>query len=100
MPLYCCEDCGCVENTALGFYWLRTSELWPEEFRGKQLCSECGPLLYADGEPSDFGKWHGRFEKKSATGYLIDNWGFLWPPDMDLSRLPKDYRIVGKVEPL
>ena len=42
MSLYQCEDCGAMENTALGHYW-------GEE---RKLCSECG-----------FGKWHGKFSK-------------------------------------
>ena len=42
MSLYQCEQCGAMENTALGSYWLQK----------KKLCSEC-----ADGV------WHGRFEK-------------------------------------
>jgi len=42
MSLYQCEECGAVENTALGAYW----------FRDKKLCSEC-----------DTGKWHNSFPK-------------------------------------
>ena len=32
MPLFVCEKCGCVENTALGKYWAEK----------ERLCSECG----------------------------------------------------------
>lgn len=43
MSLYQCEQCGAMENTALGSYW-------GEE---RKLCSECGPDR----------KWHGQFSK-------------------------------------
>lgn len=70
MGLYKCEKCGCVENTALGWYW--TASLladdcdWSEvgeEYKGKKLCSECAPKKYKDGKPTGFGKWHGHFPK-------------------------------------
>ncbi len=65
VSLYQCEKCGCVENTALGFYHSRTlSDLWPSEYTGKALCSECGPTKYRSGEPAQYGKWHGKFPKK------------------------------------
>jgi hypothetical protein len=70
MPLYKCEKCGCVENTALGLYWMRShpeSYDWSEvgeEFKGKALCSECAPKRYINGEPTKYGKWHGRFPKE------------------------------------
>jgi len=43
MPLFICQRCKTIENSALGQYW--TSK--------EKLCSECA-----------FGKWHGRFEKE------------------------------------
>lgn len=54
MSLYECEECHCVENTALGDYW-------GAKLDGKPVrCSEC-----ADGE------WHGQFPKLSVeeAGY-------------------------------
>lgn len=101
MSLYRCEACGCVENTALGFYWTRREECYPPQYRGKKLCSECGPPVMKAGnhlENTEFGTWHGRFPKESAAGWLVDSQGFLWPPDQDLSQLPKHLTIVGKVE--
>lgn len=47
MPLFNCEKCGAVENTALGAYWGRKHQKQPE------LCSECHT-----------GKWHGKFPKE------------------------------------
>lgn len=49
MPLFICKNCGCIENTALGFYWPAGAE---------PLCSECA-----------FGKWHGYFDKKYPRDY-------------------------------
>jgi len=68
MPLFKCEICGCIENTACGHYW---SKDWPQ-FKGtileKALCSECTPTTYPNGEINTRGgKWHGKFEKKQAT---------------------------------
>ncbi len=47
MPLFKCEKCGCVENTALCGYWWRGNK--------KALCSECDP---------EFRRWHHRFPRK------------------------------------
>ena len=54
MPLFVCEKCGCVENTALGNYWLAK----------ERLCGEC----YT-------GSWHGRFPKRKATAEELANLG-------------------------
>ena len=49
MPLFVCSNCGCVDNTATGFYWMQSE---------KPLCAECGP------ENLGGGKWHGVFPKR------------------------------------
>lgn len=83
MPLFKCSVCHCVENTALGHYWVPNSEGEPV------LCSECHT-----------GEWHGQFDKKSATGWLIDDNGTLWSKkQVDAGLLPKHYKIVGEVPP-
>ena len=43
MPLFVCEKCKCIENSALGHYWGEK----------EKLCSECSR-----------GVWHGRFPKE------------------------------------
>lgn len=58
MPLFECENCHHVDNTALTNYWLRGS--------GPALCSLC-----------DFGRWHGRFERRPASEYEPDRGNFL-----------------------
>lgn len=50
MPLFICEKCGTIENTATGWYW------WPSIEGQPVLCSECHK-----------GKWHGHFEKRKYT---------------------------------
>lgn len=69
MGLYVCENCKCVENTALGQYWSRNSNIYPPEYDGKKLCSECGAPEYTDGTTTNFGKWHNRFEKIHIDEY-------------------------------
>lgn len=49
MSLFRCEQCGCVENTALCLYWTRGD--------GPALCSACDPKI---------GAWHGVFEREDA----------------------------------
>lgn len=73
MPLFECEQCHCVENTATGEYW----------GRDKKLCSECGT-----------GEWHGIFPKNPAAGMYIDQDGFLWK---NKDSMPSHYKVVGVV---
>lgn len=49
MPLFVCEKCGAIENTALGYYWSARLQNMP------RMCSECAPMI---------GKWHNRFPKE------------------------------------
>lgn len=98
MSLYRCQQCGCVENTAFGFHAIRYWPEWPDDIRGKALCSACGPARFRTGAPTGFGKWHGRFEQKSATGLWVDQQGSLWRQDqLDEGTLPDHFRIFGKV---
>ncbi len=61
MPLFRCEQCGCVENTALSNYWMRGRDavtLAPRAVPLPALCSECDPQI---------GRWHGEFPKRPWT---------------------------------
>jgi hypothetical protein len=69
MSLFQCGNCGCCENTALAsqgcdgyaekfFDWTGI-----EDRKGKKLCSVCAPTAYANGVPTDYGKWHGVFPR-------------------------------------
>jgi len=68
MSLFQCENCGCVENTALSFQGIRPmSENFDftgmKEREGLRLCSACAPTKFSDGEPSGLGKWHCKFPR-------------------------------------
>ena len=77
MSLFQCEECGCMENTATGWYWCRNDkQLTPEKYLGKALCSCCAPTEYAGGDNNEnnTGEWHGRFDRKFfEKGALITN---------------------------
>ncbi len=59
MPIFECQKCHCIENTAMSNYWNSDDK----------LCSECDP---------EINKWHNIFPKKSAKGYCLGNDGFLY----------------------
>lgn len=82
MPIFKCDECECIENTALSNYWMR-------EDGDKKLCSECDPEIK---------EWHGVFDKKPAKGYMIDQSGHLWSKKtIEENKLPQHYKIVGEV---
>lgn len=62
MPIFRCEKCGCVENTAPSGYWSRRD-------KGVALCTQCDPEIK---------KWHGMFKRMSAKGLMLCSDGFLY----------------------
>jgi hypothetical protein len=62
MSIFRCDRCGCVENTA-------TSEYWTREDKTLALCSQCDPATK---------KWHGKFDRISAKGFILYSDGFLY----------------------
>ena len=75
MPLFVCDKCGCVDNTALGRYWSKDMDIWGEDNRGLALCTECAPTVHDDGSPANnphrmaqYGKWHNEFPKRKWDG--------------------------------
>ena len=65
MPIYQCEECGCVDNTARTNYWVRNRKhLISGEYLGRALCSACGPNLYLSGEKTPWGQWHNAFKRQ------------------------------------
>lgn len=69
MSLFQCGNCGCCENTALA---CQGCDGYAEEFfdwtgiedkKGKKLCSACAPTKHSDGSATEFGKWHGLFDR-------------------------------------
>ncbi len=68
MSLYQCENCGCMENTALGLYACRNMKdmyNWTgkEHLQGKKLCCVCAPTHYLGGTATKYGKWHNQFSR-------------------------------------
>lgn len=81
MPLFQCDTCSCIENTALvDGYWQDKAAGWKTE------CSQCKT-----------GIWHDRFPKRPAAGMLMDQEGHLWTVEQ-AKDLPPGYRIVGVVK--
>jgi hypothetical protein len=71
MPLFVCENCNCIENTATGHYWRRNHVSFGDNhhLNGKALCSECEPLKFSDGSAAGTGKWHGKFPKETLEEF-------------------------------
>lgn len=70
MPLFVCDNCGCIDNTACGgTWWSRNmTDIWPKEYVGKALCVVCASPVYNDGSPNtDAGEWHNHFPRKQYT---------------------------------
>ncbi|TCD20943.1 hypothetical protein E0D81_09020 [Lelliottia amnigena] len=69
MSLFQCENCGCCENTALssqgfnGFFEKLYDWSYAPERKGMKLCSACGPVKYSDGDETEYGDWHGKFDR-------------------------------------
>lgn len=89
MPLFMCERCGTVENTALSNYWTRDRD---EAFNRitpapPALCSACDP---------EIGHWHGEFERRVATGMFRDADGHLHDRQ-EYRRLPSDWIEITSV---
>ena len=73
MPLFVCDECSAIDNTATGSYWSRERVQWKDRAKnGKALCSQCSPTEYSDGSlNSDGGKWHGLFTRTIATPEVL-----------------------------
>jgi len=69
MPLFVCDECNSVDNTATGFYWAKGLVKFAEDRKnGKALCAACTPTHFEDGTPTHLGEWHGLFERKEWDG--------------------------------
>lgn len=77
MPAFVCDECGCVDNTASGFYWGYAMGMQSTAYRDwfedetkncKALCAECCPTTFKDGRPTKLGVWHNKFPKKKWDG--------------------------------
>lgn len=76
MPVFKCENCGTIDNTALGHYWSKNRPEWfdwtnIEDRKGKALCCTCAPTKFSDGTKNkDAGMWHNKFEKQHIDDFL------------------------------
>lgn len=87
MPLFRCEKCGCVENTALSNWaarHLREGAPLPPA-----LCSACDP---------EIGKWHGEFPQRSAVGMVICEDGYLYTKEQIAKRQVTHTKPVRVIE--
>jgi len=65
MPLFVCDTCKAIDNTAFGGYWDRKiAKMRTPDTRGKALCWGCRE-----------GDWHNAFPKEIATPELLDEMG-------------------------
>lgn len=79
MPIFICDKCGVIENTACCSYWTLAMErhrknkslIWSQELKefegSKCLCSECADLKFSpDGRKAYVvpGRWHDKFPKE------------------------------------
>lgn len=62
MSLYQCQECGCCENTACGWYWYTKHD--DPKYKDRMLCSACAPTKFSDGTKTRLGKWHGLFKRE------------------------------------
>lgn len=84
MPLFCCSQCKCVEDTALCHFWgARVRQTAP-------LCSVCDPAI---------GRWHGEFPREPVEGYIKDRNGFLLDKRVVERWLGQPIEIFAKPEP-
>lgn len=84
MPLFRCSQCGVVDNTAMGTYWMAVFKKPSGE---PPLCTECDPTI---------GKWHGAFPRSHADEEFVGGDGrrYRWVVDVS-EKLPN---ILKEVE--
>lgn len=71
MPLFMCQTCGTVENTALSNYWVEQIEATRAKRDPAFKCSACDPGI---------GHWHNEFKCRPAVGMILTTEGFLYDP--------------------
>jgi hypothetical protein len=63
MKFFRCSKCGCVENTALCYFWSSRINGTPT------LCSACDPKI---------SKWHNHFPREKPEGWMNDTTGLIF----------------------
>ncbi len=100
MPLFICDECSGIENTALGTSFLKSTGkfyglLVKDHSKVTALCSECTPPERAHRRPPL--TWHGEFPKVIATEQMVRECG-LWPHP--LTGTHSGFMHLGKFEHL
>ena len=73
MPLFVCEKCKTIDNTALAHFWTRGLGYFKDTEKDKQaLCCVCMP---DDSICAKAGKWHNYFPQTIATPEVIKEMG-------------------------
>jgi hypothetical protein len=74
MPLFVCNDCGTVDNTALTNYW---PDVGGAEEGGPlpPCCSGCSPDRVLRRGAGTTGGWHGMFPRRHWREWLLENPG-------------------------
>ncbi len=109
MAMYICENCGCLENTAFGNWWIRGSnhklDVNPETGKpfpnGMALCSACAPDKYADGKYRHIGRdnkprvkgWHNQFARRLWDGSIRD----IKNCPMSYSEYTKKFKVTWEI---
>lgn len=84
MPIFVCEKCGNIDNTATGHYWGKERFKFKDapDCDGKALCCECVPEFFDDGSKTGYnGKWHNKFPKEKYDPVKHKDWTFMNNPE-------------------
>lgn len=84
MPIFVCEKCGNIDNSATGHYWGKERFKFKDapDCDGKALCCECVPEFFDDGSKTGYnGKWHNKFPKEKYDSVKHKDWEFMNNPE-------------------
>lgn len=109
MSIFQCDECGCADNTATGWYNSKNSKrICPVEILGKALCCVCAPTKYKSGEliKKFNNTWHNKFKRHflPMNSFFINSVGNLEHIDTGLvgnelyDKFGKDesYKLINK----
>jgi hypothetical protein len=81
MSFFQCNECGCVEDTALCHYWSARLRQTPA------LCSACDPKI---------GRWHGQFPREQAQEWITNERGPVCRKSDVENWLGRPIQIIGR----
>lgn len=75
MSMFVCDECGCIDNSALGGNWhnrFQNTKLFIGIKDNVALCAACTPATFKSGAPTKAGGvWHNQFPQKPWDGKAI-----------------------------